>query len=385
MSLAGAGVDPLSPAIDVSDFLQKQTIPAGQATVTWASGAASAPSVPRTRIELPNVGLAHRLYLDFDAASATGYDLTIGAGAAAVAADGEGPWGLIDGISVNVNGGGGVFEVSGFGAYLINAIEDAHKFPQDSPGTVYTTAPTDVASRIFDYPVAADGRPRFGVEIPFSLSEDNVLGMIFLENDATTVDVIIRWGTLADYAALTAGAVATLTMTVTATLEYFDTPPRDAFVAYVLPLLWWGHWWREERQDIASTGRNANAIVHDNHDIYLRILQRARINDVINTDALSDVRLLLNRAFTRYDHSVTTHLRRQRLQIGKDVPAILWDFLTTPTLRDAIRADQYTDIRSVIDITSGTALGTVSYFLTAYEKLINLGAPAAAESFAGVR
>ncbi len=370
--------DPINPQIDVNDYLRLQTQRVGSATVTWASGADTAPSTARSRFQLPKVGICHRLFIDIDGGSATAYDLTIGAGAVAVAANGQGPFGIIDGISLRVNGSSGWFDVSGYGTYLLNAAENASAFPQDAIGTIYTTAPTDIASTLFNYPTAADGRPRFGLEVPVSVSATNPLGMLLLQNDQTTVELEIRWASLSNYAALTAGAVATLSLTASVVMEYFDVPPRDAFVAFFLPLLRWGHWWVEERQDVAATGRDANIVSLDNHDTYLRVLHTIVLNSVTNTDAIEALRFVLNRQTYLYDHDDATQLRMQRTNSGgKDLPAFLWDFFTSGTMRDVIHADAYTDIRSVLDVTAGTALGALAFIRTATEKLVDLGDPLA--------
>lgn len=376
---APAFADPLNPQVDVNDYLRTQTLRVGQATVTWASGTASAPSVARSRFQLPKVGLLSRLYIDIDGGSATAYDLTIGAGTAVAAADGRGPFQIIDGITVKVNGGSGWYDMSGFGTYIVNAIEDADAFPISAPGQVYTTAPTDVASTLYNYDATADSRPRFGLEVPFCLGPNNPLGMILLQNDLTTVDLEIRWGSLDAFAALAGGAVATLTLTATITAEVFDIPPAEAFGAFFRPMLRWAHWWREERQDVAAAGRGANVVSLDNHDTYLRVFHTLIRNSLLNTDNVTDLRVVLNRNHTLFDHDDATHLRRQRKAVGKDVPVILHDFFGTGTLRDVIHADAYTDIRSELDL--DTIAGT-SYLLTATEKLVDLGEPAAGASVA---
>lgn len=364
--------DPIQPQVDVNDYLRTQTLRIGSATVTWASGSASSPSVPRSRFTLPKVGLLSRLYLDIDGGSATAFDLTVGAGASAVAADGRGPYQIVDGITVKVNGGSGWFDMSGFGTYIVNAIEDADAFPQTPPGKAYGTAPTAMVGTLFDYPVV-DGQPRMGLEIPFCLGPSNPLGMILLQNDLTTVEVEVRWGTLDAYAALTGGAVATLTLTATLVAEVFDIPPADAFGQFFRPMLRWAHWWREERQDVTSAGRDANVVSLDNHDTYLRVFHTLIRNGVLTTDNVTDLRFILNRNHTLFDHDDATHFRRQRKDVSKDVPVVLWDFFATGTLRDVIHADAYTDIRSVVDI--DTNAGT-SFLLTASEKLVDLGEPA---------
>lgn len=371
--------DPIAPQVDVNDYLRAQTIRIGSDTVTWASGAASVPSKPRSRFTLPKVGLLSRLYVDIDGASATAYDLTIGAGAAAVAADGRGPFQIIDGLTVRLNGGSGWYDMSGFGAKIINEIEDADAFVATPPGTVQNTAPRAIVDTLYASPAAADGRPRFGIEVPFCLGPSNPLGMLLLQNDLTTVELEIRWGTLDTFAALTAGAVATLTLTASVVAEVFDIPPADAFVAFFRPMLRWGHWWRETRQDVVSAGRGANVVSLDNHDTYLRVFHSFIRNSLLNTDNVTDLRFILNRNHSLFDHDDATHLRRQRRSVGKDVPAFLWDFFGTGTLRDAIRADAYTDIRAEIDV--DTIAGTC-YLLTATEKLVDLGEPGAGSAVA---
>ena len=375
-----AYADPIAPQVDVNDYLRTQTMRVGTDTITWASGSATAPSRARSRFVLPKVGLLSRLYIDIDAVSATGYDLTIGAGAAAAAADGRGPFQIVDGVTVKVNGGSGWYDVSGFGTYIVNAVEAADAYPDTgTPGTAYATAPTAIATTLKNYPVAADGRPRFGLEVPFCLGPSNPLGMLLLQNDLTTVELEIRWGSLDAYAALTGGAVATLTLTATVIAEVFDIPPADAFGAFFRPMLRWGHWWREERQDVTASGRGANIVSLDNHDTYLRVFHTLMRNSVLNTDNIDDVRFVLNRNHTLFDHDDATHFRRQRKNVGKDVPVVLHDFFATGTLRAVIHADAYTDIRSEIDLSS--VAGT-NWLLTATEKLVDLGEPGAGAAVA---
>lgn len=362
--------DPIEPATDVNDFIRSQTVRVGTDTVTHAAGTASSPSKPRSSFTLPKTGIASRLYLDFVCA----YDFTAGGGTGAVAADGRGPFQIVDRIEVAVNGGAFWFNVSGFGTYLLNAAEEAHSFPQDAPGTVYTTAPTDVASTIYNYAAAADGTTRFGLEVPFTLRPDNPIGMLLLHNDQTTVQLNIVWGNLDAYAALAGGASATLSTTVTVTMEYFDVPDRGVFAQWFLPYLQWAHVHNEEQQVISAQGRAANAVVLDNHDTYLKIIHAilTGTTPALDTDHVTDIRLMLNRNTTLRDDQAATHLRTQRRKIGKDLPVFMWNLFDRNRLRDALRADLYTDVRSEIDIT-GATLAATSKIVTVTEKLVWLG------------
>lgn len=369
--------DPINPAIDVRDFLRLQSMEVGSDTVTWASGTASAPSKRVSRIRLPQIGLLSRIYIDIDGGSATAYDFTAGGGSGAVAARGDGPYGIVANLALRINGGAGFYNVSGFGSYLLTAAEEASSYPRTgAPGVVYTTAPTDVENALFTYAPSADERPQFGLEIPLSLTPGNPLGMILAGNDQTTIDLEIEWGLLSAYAVLTGGATATLTLTATVFVEYFDVPNRSAFDGYVRPMLQWAHWNNEEQQTITAQGAGVNYVTLDNHDNILQIMHTVEANSVLNTDNVDRLRFILNRAHVLHDQNKRTFLRGQRRAVGKDLPAFIWTFFETGSLRDAIRADAYTDIRSQIDISGATISGT-SRILTATKKLIDLGQPPA--------
>lgn len=367
--------DPINPEVNVADFLRLQTLEAGSDTVTWASGTASAPSKRLSRIRLPQIGLLSRCYIDIDGGSATAYDFTAGGGTGAAAARGDGPYGIVSNIALKINGGAGFYNMSGFGSYLLQAVDDPHSFPRTGqPGTAYNTAPTAVADAIFKYDATADHRPQFGLEIPLSLTPGNPLGMILAGNDQTTIDLEIEWGTLDKYAVLAGGGTATLTLTATVFIEYFDVPNRAAFDGYVRPMLQWAHWNNEEQQVIAAQGAGVNYVTLDNHDNVLQVMHTVDLNSVIDTDHVDRLYFKLNRANTLYDLNKRTFLRRQRRAINKDLPAFIWPFWDSRTLRDAIRADAYTDIRCFLDISGATIAGT-SRILTATKKLIDLGAP----------
>lgn len=369
--------DPITPAINVEDFLRLQSMEAGADTVTWVSGTDSSPSKRVSRIRLPQIGLLSRIYIDIDGGSATAYDFTAGGGTGAVAARGDGPYGIVKNLALRINGGAGFYNVSGFGSYLLQAAEDATSLPRtQGAGPAYTTAPTDVENAIFTYAPTADERPQFGLEIPLSLTPGNPLGMLLAGNDQTTIDLEIEWDTLSKYAVLAGGASATLTLTATVFIEYFDVPNRAAFDGYIRPMLQWAHWNNEEQQTITAQGAGVNYVTLDNHDNVLQVMHTVEANSVINTDNVDRLKFLLNRTHTLHDLNKRTFLRQQRRSLGKDLPAFFWTFWDTRTLRDAIRADSYTDIRSQLDISGATISGT-SRILTATKKLIDLGQPPA--------
>lgn len=363
--------DPIEPEVTVSDFLHLQTLELSGQTAIWAAGVAGAPSTRQLRWELPPVGLLSRVWIDVDGGSSTAYDFTAGGGTGAAAARGDGPYGVVDNISVRVNGGVALFDVSGFGAYLLEAAESVDALPgTQGVGVVYTTAPTDIESTIWNYPNSADGRPRWGISVPFSITPGNPLGMVLAGNDQTSLELLLTLASKDRYALLSGGtADATLTLTFVPTVELFAVPAPDAYNQYVRPLLDWAHVMRETRQDVTATGENF--VTLDNHDNILQVIHTAILNSVINTDAIDRGRFVLNRTDYRYDDRAATHWRRQRRAMGKDIPAWAWTFFSTRTMRDAIRADSYTDIRSGLTIASGTTIGT-AFINTLERRLVQL-------------
>lgn len=364
--------DPIEPAVNVSDYLHMQTMDLEARTVTWADATDSAPSSRQLRWTIPPVGLVSRIAIDVDGGSSTGYDFTAGGGTGAVEASGRGPYHIVENVQLRINGGIAVFDCSGFGAMLIEAAESVESLPQtQGVGAVYSTAPVDVENTIYNYAPTGDHRPRWGISVPLSITPGNPLGMILAGNDQTSIELIVTLGSLARFAVLAGGASAALSLTFTPSVELFAVPEPGAYGAFVLPLLQWAHVNREWTQEVTATGDNS--VTLDNHDNILQVIHTPILNGVVNTDAIERMRFVLNRSDYRFDDRLAGHLRRQRRAFGKDIPAIAWTFFTTRTMRDAIRADSYTDIRSILTIASGTTIGT-AYLLTAERRLVQLDA-----------
>lgn len=362
--------DPIEPAVTLADFLSMQTMDLETRTVTWASGTDTAPSSRTVRWTIPPVGLLSRISIDVDGGSSTGYDFTAGGGTGAVEASGRGPYSIVENVSLKINGGVAVVDVSGFAAMLIEAAEAVDSLPQtQGVGTVYTTAPRDIESTIYNYDPTQDHRPRWGISVPLSLTPGNPLGMILAGNDQTSIELVLTLGTLSKYAVLAGGGTAVLSLSFTPNVELFAVPEPGAYGQYVVPMLGWAHVNREWSQEVVATG--VNPVTLDNHDNILQVIHTPILNSVLNTDAIERAQFVLNRSDYRFDERLASHVRRQRRAFGKDIPAIAWTFFTTKTLRDAIRADSYTDIRSLLTIASGTTIGT-AFIHTAERRLVQL-------------
>lgn len=366
-----AAADPFEPTVNVADFLHLQSNELEARTITYAAGTASAPSQRQVRWLLPPVGLLSRIYIDVDGGSTTAYDFTAGGGTGAVPASLLGPWSVVENISLRVNGGVALVDVSGFGAMLLAASEPFSAPIAQAAGFNYTTSPNDVENTIYNYDPTQDHRPRFSFEVPLSFTPGQPLGMVLAGNDQTTIELVVTLGSLDKYALLSGGtANAALSLTFTPNVEYFAVPEPEAFDQWVRPLLGYAHVAREFRQDVTTTG--AQAVTLDNHDSILQVLHTPVLNSILNMTAFDRLRFILNRSDYRHDDGLATHLRKQRRAFGgKDLPCLAWNFWEGHSLRDAIRADAYTDIRSELTISSGTTIGT-AYINTLERKLVQL-------------
>jgi len=366
--------DPIEPQLTVADFLHLQTMEIDGKSATWASGTDTAASARQLRWQLPKVGLLSRIWIDVDGLTSTGYDFTAGGGTGAVAADGMGPFNLVEAIELKVNGSVALFNVSGFGAYLLEAAESPEALPGvSSVGTIYTTAPTDIESTIFNYDPTQDHRPRWGISVPLSLAPGQPLGMILAGNDQTSLELVLTLASLSKFAAISGGtAAAVMSLTFTPTIELFAVPEPGAFAQFVRPLLDWAHVCRETQQDIVATGDQR--VTLDNHDNILQVIHTVKLNGVVSTDYISAGQFVLNLTDKRYQHGAASQWRQQRRVLQKDLPAWVWSFFKTSTLRDAIRADSYTDIRSILTVSSSATLGTAPYVRTAERRLVQLDA-----------
>lgn len=367
-----------------ADYLRLFSMNVGTDTVTYDTSVAGNPQTPSKRtvgFDLPRVGLASRVLIDIDA----NFTAVEAAAAGVKPADALAPFSLVQRAQVKIGGSGSLIDLTGVGAHLLADCDGGFSTEafRTQPWPVASSS-WDVQHQVYAYdeattPPKVTGHARWGLVLPFSLTQGQPLGMVLLGTDRTLARVEL---TMADINAIVrkaanANPTATVvSVTITCSYEFFEVPGQAAYAAYVQPLLRYAHRLTEDRQDIVSVGPGVNVVNLLPYDSILQVIQYAVINGVLDTTHLSAARLRMNRSTVRDEKNAGTMWRQQREVLGLDVPAIVWHYFERNSLRSAIRAGDYSDIRTEIDIPTGTTIAAGDYISTITRKIVDLGAVA---------
>lgn len=370
------------PMASAADFLRLFSMDVGTDSVTYdATGPSLAPSKRVLRFDLPRVGLFSRVLVDFEAEFTA-----VEAGAAGQPAEnGLAPFNLAERLQVKIGGSGSLIDLTGVGAHLCNELDKsvASSAFQVQPWPA-PAGDVDVQHMVYAWdeaaiPPVATGTAKWGYVLPGSLHAGQPLGMVLLGTDRTLATVEI---TLADLDAIVAKAAfaaptaTIMTLTVRVTYEFFEVPGESAYGSFVQPILRYAHRLTEDRQDIVSVGPNANIVQLLPYDGILQVIQYFVLDGKLNATAIEAARFRLNRSVTRLEWIKATGWRQQREDINRDVPAVVWDFFDRQSLRSAVRAGDYTDIRTELDLAAGTTIAAGDYVSTITRKIVDLGAVA---------
>lgn len=368
------------PQPTAADFLRLFSMDVGTAAVSYdATGPSLAPSQRTVRFDLPRVGLFSRILVAFDA------DFTAVEAAAAgqPAENGMAPYNLAERLQVKIGGSGSLIDLSGMGAHLMNELDKspASAAFQAQPWPAAAGA-VDVQHMVYAWDEAATppvvtGHARWGYVLPASLHAGQPLGMILLGTDRTLATLEITLADLDAIVAKAAFAAPTATimdLTIRVTYEYFEVPAESAYAAFVQPILRYAHRLSEDRQDVVSVGPNANVVQLLPYDAVLQVAHYFVLDGTLNATAIEAARFRLNRSVVRDEWIAATGWRQQRENLNRDVPALVWDFFERQSLRSAIRAGDYTDIRAELDLAAGTTIAAGDYVSTITRKIVDLGA-----------
>jgi hypothetical protein len=383
-------MDPLNLAIgavgmgpSAADYLRLFTMDVGTDSVTYdATGPSLAPSKRRMSFDLPKVGLASRVLIAVEA------DFSAVETAGAPAAIGLSPYNAVQRLQVKIGGSGALVDISGVGAHFLNELD--HSIASESFQAQPWPTPAgswDIQHQVYAWdeagmpPVATTIPARWGYVVPFSLHQGQPLGMLLLGTGkqlATlelTMDDLDAW--IVD-GTVTPPSKSKVTFTVTVSYEFFEVPEAAAYAQYVQPVLRFAHRLTEDQQDIVSVGPNANVVQLLPFDAILQIVQYPIINKVLDPLAIEAARLRLNRFTVRDELTKEVMWRAQREALGRDIPAVVFDYFARDSLRAAIRATDFTDIRIELDIPTGTTIAAGDRVCTITRKLVDLGASASA-------
>lgn len=364
-----------------ADFLRLLRMDVGTKVITYNAATSQAPSERTIGFDLPRVGLASRVLVGIEA----NFTAVEGAAAGQPAKNALAPWTAAQRLQVKIGGSGSLIDLTGQGAHFLNELDksissEAYQLqPWPTPAGGY-----DVQHRVYAWdeatlPPKVTGTARWGYVLPFSIHAGQPLGMILLGTDRTLARVEI---TLADLSAFVAGAAfaapaaTAITMTITVSYEFFEIPEPAVYAEHVQPVLRYAHRLTEDRQDIVAVGANANVVQLLPYDAIMQVAQYFVINGVLNISTIGAARLRMNRQLVRDEFSRSTLWRAQRESLGRDIPAVVFDYFGRESLRNVIRAGDFTDIRTEVDIDSGTTIAAGDYIGTVVRKLVDLGAVA---------
>lgn len=365
-----------------ADYLRVFRMDVGTDTVTYAAAGGQSPSKRTIGFDLPRVGLASRVLVGMEAV----FSAVEAAAAGQPPKSALAPFSAAQRLQVKIGGSGSLIDLTGPGCHFINEIDKSVETSafRAQPWPTPDHVSNDVQHQVYAWdeattPPLVTGTARWGYVLPFSLHFGQPLGMVLLGTDRTLARVEITMADLNAFvtaAAFANPAATAMTITVSVAYEFFEIPSESAYAQYVQPLLRYAHRVTEDRQDVIAVGPNANIVQLLPYDSILQIAQYLVLDGRLNISAIDGARLRMNRSVVRDELSRRTMWREQREMLGRDVPAIVWDYFTRESLRAAIRAGDYTDIRTELDIATGTTIAAGDYVSTITRKIVDLGAVA---------
>lgn len=327
-----------------------------------------------TPITLEHVGLLKRLRL------INALNVTLAPGTGSIARDVQGPWNLFSNLLIRVSGLDLLYQVSGWGLYLINLLNYAQSAAPDSVGPVVTNNANQ--ADVFNFPVSGASQPLvFALDLPFTTPmlgfED--LGLWLIQNETVNMEVIPTYAALGGANrlnqpyVLTGNATATVNSGSTAVWrEFYGVPQR----AEDMPPLGYVHQW-EEQYD-ALTGSQLD-IFHQRGGILETLVYQ--IIDAANTDSgvadgikssdVSSIEFKYDANDTPFDESPAQIEQRQRELYGKDLPLGVYShdfFRETKTLQDTYNTENYINIKTRFKFAKAMTAG--SYIRTVRERLL---------------
>lgn len=325
-------------------------------------------------IGLPRVGYLARIHWHFSGT----LTVTLGGGTAAL--DVLGPWNLINRIRCIANSGQDIYSTTGYGNFLVEVTRGPRGFaPQNSgfynPG--YNT-------RVFAAATASGANTwEWGLTIPVALNEESEYGLVLLQNEMSQVQFATEFNasifSLTATAApvlVTGAATATLTGTITPTLERFSVPADDM----ARPDITWLHQTLEFTQPVTNTGDNTINLYRDN--IYVDLIHFLILNNAPDTLDIDRWRLQFNQSDVIYDFFNRPGLQLQRRRYDFDLPV---GVVTYPLMdqglagfgdeRDLVNGRATSELSSLITVASAATLGTNPRVSTIVRQLVHMDMP----------
>jgi hypothetical protein len=324
----------------------------------------------RLYFTLPKTGLLSSLYLSLEGVMT----VTHGTGTAVLSE--RAPWNLIKRIRLIANSGTSIYDVSGFGTYLINNTLRQGYAPDKNP---YDRG---INADVFSAAAAAGANTwKLGLKIPIAINERDPLGLILLQNDSTQMVLEIDFNN--EYGAndviapivVTGNDTAAFVGKVNLTMEYF-TVPQDTKQYPPLTVI---HQWLEQQDSLTAAGAVTKTLQRGN--TYMRLMHSLTLGNKLETTAVDKLRILYNGAEVPYTINKLSQLLVQRNRYGMDLPkgTFLHDWYYSNGIvglgnsRDFINSANVTEFQSEVNINSGaTVTAGTSFLTTITEQLIKI-------------
>lgn len=326
---------------------------------------------------LPRVGFLARIHYHFSGT------LTVTLNGGTVQASPKAPWNIISQYILQSNTVSAIVRSSGFGLKHIN--NRLHQM--STPDYPHGPAMPSVANEVYQFGVAAGANPvEFGFVVPIALNDRDMTGIQLLQLEMATFQQNIQWnnpiGGTIDFPVqmLTGAPTATLTGTLTPTLEVFALPANQADWPDTSVV----HQWLETQQAIGSTGVQTINLLRAN--IYLAVIHQVVINGALTgpgTSAIDEIDFRYNNSETPYQFTRKALQQVQRYRYGFDLdPGCFIHELFYQGipgyggLRDVIAGGAVAELQSLVTVNSGAALGSGNNWIyTLTEQLINTAKP----------
>lgn len=324
------------------------------------------------QLAMPRVG-----YLSKVVVHVTG-TMTITPGTGTALLSEKGPWPLLRRLRYQVGSGVELYNVSGYGTFLINRLLKMQFQPEDGEvgaafgGSIYAAGVATGANTW-----------NFFAVVPVVPNDRDLVGLILLQAEGVVTNLIVDWqvagGATNDFpVVLTGNATAAFTGRADAWMETFTVP---ALVQDQAPLDRI-HQIIERIDPITSIGDTTVKLLEEN--VYLRIIHAIEVNGLLDTADVESLRFRYNMTDVPYEYDGATFLWQQRYRYTKDMPkgVFVWDFFDQgyPNYggdRDLVQASGLAELESIVKLASGTVLGSNNNLVrTITQQLVNVAAPA---------
>jgi hypothetical protein len=310
---------------------------------------------------LPEIGYLARVFLIFDGAL-TYSNTTTPADLA--------PYSLFKRISVTLNNSAtDIYNTSGFGAFLINAVKTRMGRLDKSAGDTPNT-------NVYAYPQSGSAQDfNLAVEIPIALSQGQNFeaGLINLQAPEVQCQINVDFaGALADIGSL----ITELTGTCHVYYEYYEVPSPQAVMQPAVVL----HRIIEQTQPVNSTGDVIYTVPRGGN--MLRLIQTLRLNNA-RSDSYDETSIRFNQSETIYKVEKRLQKLIQRERYGYDMPTgvIVHDWMYAlnhpeeSDLRDAINTEMVTTTDAIVTVSASASLGSNNNYLTSVRQILQSAQP----------